>query len=138
LVLSFIAKAQSLGRVGERLTVAWLRLRGFRILATNWRACGGELDIVAMRWSRLHIVEVKTRRDARFSPRMAVTQRKQRCLVKATRDFMAKRRPSVERIQFDVVEVCWWGWIPRIRYLWNAFQPHETKSGFGPSLRDGF
>ncbi|HIA04813.1 MAG TPA: YraN family protein [Myxococcales bacterium] len=118
----FSSSSLSLGRYGERLTLVWLWMRGFRILATNWRTHGGEIDIVAMRWSTLHIVEVKTRSNSRFSPRRAVTRSKQRRLVVATRDFLRKARPQICRIQFDVVEVCWWHWFPKIRPIWDAFR----------------
>ena len=42
----------------------FLRRRGWRIVAMNWIGGGGELDIVASRWTTLLVVEVRQRADA--------------------------------------------------------------------------
>lgn len=47
---------------GERYVCVWLRLRGWRVLARNWRTRGGEIDVVAARGRVLRFVEVKARR----------------------------------------------------------------------------
>lgn len=53
--------ASELGRHGETLAADFLRANGYVILAQNWRYSHLELDIVALRDSVLHVVEVKTR-----------------------------------------------------------------------------
>ena len=53
-----------LGEIGEELAANWLMKNGFRIWHRNWRSkYGYELDIVAFKDNKLHIVEVKTRTD---------------------------------------------------------------------------
>jgi putative endonuclease len=53
--------AQRSGRRAERRACWHLWLRGWRIVARNWRSGDGELDIVAARWRTLLIVEVRQR-----------------------------------------------------------------------------
>lgn len=54
-------EAESRGRNAERLAAWWLRLKGWRILATRARVPGGEVDLVARRGRTLAFVEVKAR-----------------------------------------------------------------------------
>ena len=49
------------GRHGEWAALWWLRLKGYRILAQDFRSPAGEIDVVARRGSILAIVEVKAR-----------------------------------------------------------------------------
>src|SRR4029077_9188417 len=49
------------GRWGERAALWWLRLKGYRILAQDYRSPAGEIDVVARRGSTLAIIEVKAR-----------------------------------------------------------------------------
>ncbi len=51
----------ALGAAGEAAAARWLIRRGWRILATRWRAAGGEIDIVAERRGVVAACEVKTR-----------------------------------------------------------------------------
>ena len=117
--------ARSLGVWGERVAILWLWLRGFRVLTHNWRTQCGELDIVAMRWSTLHVVEVKTRRNNWISPSRAVTRRKQQRIIRATREYIGRRKLIYRRIQFDVLEVVWAGRLPRIHPIWDAFRADD-------------
>ena len=52
------------GRSAEERAWRWLRLRGWRLCARNWVGGGGELDIVASRWTTLLVVEVRARSSA--------------------------------------------------------------------------
>ena len=65
-----------LGEIGEELAANWLMKNGFRIWHRNWRSkYGYELDIVAFKDNKLHIVEVKTRTDdSLYEVRHALTR----------------------------------------------------------------
>jgi putative endonuclease len=124
-MIAFIQDRHGLGRAGERLVVWWLRMLGFRIVATNWRGSGGELDIVARRWQRLHIIEVKTRKRGRSPPRLAVNRQKRRRLVRTARQFLRTEKLHLKQIQFDVAEVRW----PFVKMVWDAFRAEEQEQG---------
>lgn len=65
---------QQLGRDGEDAAVSFLRERGMRVIARNWRCRHGEIDIVALDDTVLVFCEVKTRRGGAFGgPLTAVT-----------------------------------------------------------------
>lgn len=53
--------AERRGRRGETLAAWWLRLHGWRIVATRARTPVGEVDLIARRGRTLAFVEVKTR-----------------------------------------------------------------------------
>lgn len=55
-------RRRMLGARGESCACAYLRRRGFLILARNWRWRRGEIDIVAGIGHHLVAIEVKTRR----------------------------------------------------------------------------
>ena len=72
-----MAAKDDLGRAGEDRAAHYLIERGFDIVDRNWRAPGGELDLVAQRGRVLAVVEVKTRRGDGFGdPLLAVDARK--------------------------------------------------------------
>lgn len=56
--------AERRGRRGETIAAWWLRLHGWRILATRVRVRVGEIDIIARRGRTLAFVEVKARDSA--------------------------------------------------------------------------
>jgi len=66
-----MARKDELGRAGEERAAAYLRGRGYEILARNWRCRQGEIDIVAARGSRIVAVEVKTRRSIAYGHPLA-------------------------------------------------------------------
>jgi putative endonuclease len=53
--------ARAVGLTAEAVAAAYLRRRGYRILAKGYTARGGEIDIVAMKDDAVAFVEVKAR-----------------------------------------------------------------------------
>ncbi len=95
----------ALGAAGEQRAAAHLRARGYRIVATNVRAGGVELDLVVRRGRLLAFVEVKTRRGTGLGPpELAVDARKQARLVRGAGAWLdAHPLPARMRVRFDVV-----------------------------------
>jgi putative endonuclease len=53
--------ARAFGLRAETFAAAWLRLKGYRVLARQYRVSGGEVDIIAKRGETVAFVEVKAR-----------------------------------------------------------------------------
>jgi len=107
-------------RFGELAASVWLFLKGYRIVARNWRCKLGELDLVCRRGGVLVFVEVRTRRGTRAgSPEASVDRRKQAQVVRVARAFLARQGRDKAEIRFDVVGIGG-GWPP-IRHLPGAF-----------------
>jgi putative endonuclease len=98
-------RAQRRGRLAEWFCLWHLRLRGWRILARDWRCPSGEIDILARRGSVLAIIEVKSRQeiDAAAS---ALTARQRRRIARAAEAFLVSR-PDLARLdpRFDLMLV---------------------------------
>lgn len=110
------------GSSGEDLAAKWLEGKGMKVLARNFRARGGEVDIVARDGDVLAFVEVKTGRSGAFGPPESwVTLRKREHLVRAARVYLAKN-PWDGEVRFDVVAVEVEEGI-RIRHIKDAFRP---------------
>ncbi|HVC57367.1 MAG TPA: YraN family protein [Stellaceae bacterium] len=109
------------GRLAELLCRWHLRLRGWQIVACDWRCPSGEIDILARRGGVLAIIEVKARGDL-GSAAAAVSPRQQRRIARAASNFLLGR-PDLGGLQlrFDVMLV-----MPRHlpRHLADAWRPN--------------
>jgi putative endonuclease len=94
---------RQLGDFGERVAVAHLEAKGYRIRERNFRIREGEVDIIAERRGTLVFVEVRTRRGETFgSAAESVTASKAarilaaaQAYVQATEDCPADQRIDV-------------------------------------------
>jgi putative endonuclease len=91
--------------LAEFLCRVHLRLRGWRIVARDWRCPAGEIDIVARRGKVLAIIEVKARATA-ADAMSAITPRQRRRIARATSAFLVAR-PELAglAVRFDVMLV---------------------------------
>ena len=97
-----------LGGRGETLAYWYLRQAGYTVVARNWRARSGagELDLVAWEGPILAFVEVKTRTSkAAGSPEEAVSQNKQKRIIKAAKEYLRQLRRKPMICRFDVLSV---------------------------------
>jgi putative endonuclease len=96
-----------LGRAAEAAAARHLERLGYRIVAANFRAKGGELDLVALDDEVLAIVEVRYRASDRFGGAAAsITRGKRGRIVRAARALLATH-PQFAKLpaRFDVIEV---------------------------------
>ncbi len=115
-------RRQQFGKKSERLAATYLKLKGYRIIETNYRCPVGEIDIVASEKGTLAFVEVKARRSSRFgSPKAAVTPAKQRKISMAALDYLKRSNLEDVRARFDVVAIDTTGGKPDIELVRNAF-----------------
>ncbi len=97
----------ALGRAAEEAAARFLERQGCRILTANFRAKGGELDLVVEDGAVLAIVEVRYRASDRYGGAAAsITRAKRARIIRAARYLLATN-PALARIpaRFDVVEV---------------------------------
>ena len=115
-------RQQRFGRKSERLAAEYLKLKGYRIIETNYRSKVGEIDIVAMEKGTLVFVEVKARGSRRFgNPKGAVTPAKQRKISMAALDYLKRSGQAGTRARFDVVAIDTTAGKTDIEVVKNAF-----------------
>ncbi len=91
----------AVGRQNEELAAAYLVNLGYKVLARNFRAAQGELDIVAEKNGMIYFVEVKARkRGSRVAAIEAVTADKQRRLLAAAEAWLQKYRGADQPCTF--------------------------------------
>jgi putative endonuclease len=112
-----------LGREGEVLAEAFLRARGCRTLARNFRCRAGEIDLVVLDGDVVVFVEVRSRRgDVAGTPFESVDGRKQAQVVRVARHFLAARGLGERDARFDVVGVRFDADPPAVEHLRGAFE----------------
>lgn len=93
------------GRRAERAAERMLRRAGLIILARNWRAAGGEIDLAALEGETLVFVEVKSRAGTFPEDRPAVRVAQRRRTARASRAFRERFGVSHLPFRFDLVMV---------------------------------
>lgn len=101
-----ILRKKELGEKGEDIAVRYLKSRGYRIVARNYRVRLGEIDIIAEQGADLVFVEVKTRSDNSFgSPFESVTVQKQKQLSRVALEYLSRNGCQDRPARFDVVGI---------------------------------
>ncbi len=92
-----------LGKRGEQKAADYIRERGYKIVARNWRFKHKEVDIIAYDGNYLVVIEVRTRTSSNWEhPRESITPGKIRFLVNATEEFIMQKKID-NPVRFDVV-----------------------------------
>lgn len=94
-----------LGRWGEDRAAEYLRDKGFRLAAANWRCRFGEIDLIAEDGTYLCFVEVKLRKNAAYGPAAAFVDRRKQDKLRAAAMLYLSRRPTDLQPRFDVIEI---------------------------------
>ena len=113
------------GTWGEAQVAAYLRQKGYQLLAHSYHCRFGEIDLIAQKGKMLCFVEVKTRSNLQYGlPREYVTDAKQEKLRKTAAFYLAEKELDCP-VRFDVAEVYsdakHTSTSVRIEYLENAF-----------------
>lgn len=93
------------GREGEAAVAALLEEEGWAVVARNFRAGRGELDLVAVRSDTLAFVEVKRwRRNGSADLGYAIGAAKRKRIIETSKIYLANyRQYSRKTIRYDVV-----------------------------------
>jgi len=98
-------KAFRRGQWSERIAAIYLRLKGYKILACNYRTKSGEIDIIARKGDLIAVIEVKARPDVMASVD-AVSHQSQRRIQSAASYWLASRKDAGRlSLRFDIIAV---------------------------------
>lgn len=95
--------AELFGRRGEALAAWYLRLKGYRILATRYRTPSGEIDLVANRFGVTVFVEVKSRLSAAAEAEALAAVNARRIASAAGHYLTRHPRLAATVLRFDVI-----------------------------------
>lgn len=111
-------RAYRSGLFAESYVALMLRLKGYAIVARRYKTPVGEIDLVALKGSRLAFIEVK-RRKTREDAAWTLPAKQRRRIVRAAQYWLAAHPDFTGHdISFDVVLAAPWTWP---RYIANAF-----------------
>ena len=111
--------AEKSGRSAELRAAAWLRLKGWTILASRVKTPVGEIDLIAKRGGLVAFVEVKWRR-AKSDLDTAIDERRLGRVAAAVECVAHEYATRGEDIRIDVILLAP-GSLPR--HIANAWQP---------------
>jgi len=110
-----------LGNTGESIVAEFLKKKGFKLLAQNYCARCGEVDLIAQKDEYVVFVEVKTRKTNYFPTSTVVTYSKQRKIVNTAQWFVLKHQIRDKVLRFDIATVIYADSGYEIEYIENAF-----------------
>lgn len=117
-----------MGITGEELAAKFLAEKGQVIVKRNFRARGGEIDIITADGNGIHFVEVKTRRPpVMAAPTACVDSTKQRRIVRTAQKWLSSEASEEMRrmeCSFDIVGVTFGAdGGTEVEYIRQAFVP---------------
>jgi len=114
------------GAYYESKALEYLKLKGYRILRTNFRTRLGEIDIIGEDKGCIAIIEVKARKvNSLVSALEAVDKHKQRRIIAAAKLY-SKRNPNAA-YRFDVVSIKEGGGFRIYELIKGAFYIGENR-----------
>lgn len=99
--------SQQIGLWGESIAAAFLRKKGYRVVAQRAHSGHhGEIDLIMQNDQILVFVEVKTRHGSAYAPPIAaMNRRKKQALTHAALAYLQRLRNRPPYFRFDVIEV---------------------------------
>ncbi len=94
------------GEQYEEQAALFLKGKGFEILARNWAAPMGELDIVARKGGTVVFVEVRARSNPAYGlPAETVNRAKQARIIKTAMAYLKASGLKAETLRFDFIGI---------------------------------
>lgn len=94
------------GASGEIEAYRFLRKRGYKIVARNYRKRFGEVDLIGWDGAILAFIEVKSRTGReRGRPEEAVHRAKQKQICRVARDYRSRNHLHDINYRFDIVSI---------------------------------
>lgn len=112
-------EAERRGRLGETIAAWWLRLHGWRILASRVKLRVGEVDLIAKRGRTVAFIEVKARSEITDLD-TAIDAYRLRRVAAAANALSAKYAPSGEDIRIDVILIAPFALPRHLTNVWHG------------------
>ena len=110
------------GKVGEAIATDFLKQKGYKIIANNYKNKIGEIDIIAKDGDCLVFVEVKARMSRAFGdPAEAVNYYKQQKIRNVATLYLKQHHMLETNCRFDVLSILGQQTDAEIRHIENAF-----------------
>lgn len=101
-----LTKKQVSGFKGESFAATYLEKKGYKIIGRNFRALGGEIDIIALDGNTLAFIEVKARSGSEYgTPLEAITKRKMRSIIHTAQFYKMKNPKLPDAMRIDAVAI---------------------------------
>ena len=117
-------KAYLWGQGAEWLSMVMLWLKGYRILAHQFKCKSGEIDLIAQKGNMICFVEVKARQTIKDALSAVSYQQKNR-IIKAAEWYITKNAQTAAggdvniSYRFDMVAVEPWAWPTHVKDAWQ-------------------
>lgn len=99
-------KSKIKGDYGENVALGYLEAKGYKILFTNYKVGGGEIDIIAQDGEYTVFVEVKHRQGNTFGDGLdAINPTKVRRIIKTAKTYLYKQGQNQNLCRFDIMEI---------------------------------
>ena len=100
------SKHYLLGLSGEALAVEYLKNKRYKIKKVNFNSPFGEIDIIAIYKKIICFIEVKTRSSTAFGlPSEAVTNKKQKHIIKTSQYYLSSVDQLYKEYRFDIIDI---------------------------------
>ena len=100
-----LKEMKTLGTKGENLAVTFLKKKGYKIIARNYKTFIGEIDIIAKDGNTTVFIEVKTRTNDSFGYPFEAVHNKKRQKLKNIALLYLKNRGQESSVRFDVLSI---------------------------------
>ncbi|MBL4802659.1 MAG: YraN family protein [Emcibacter sp.] len=117
-------KSYRWGLLAEWLSIAWLVVTGYEILARRFKCKSGEIDLIVRRGAMICFIEVKARQN-KHDALMALSLRQQRRISRAAEWYLVKniygKNQEREEVsyRFDLMAVEPWALPTHVKDAWQ-------------------
>jgi len=116
-----MAHNNDFGKKAEDEAVKFLIQNDFYIMERNWRYGKAEIDIIAKKENKIHIIEVKARTSEKVtSPEEAINSKKIKLILSATDAYTSIFDEDLD-VQFDVISILYINEHFHLKYIEDAF-----------------
>lgn len=122
-----------LGRRSESAAARFLKRAGHKILARNYRAPPGEIDIISLDGDTIVFTEVRSlSKDVHADPGEGIRRSKQHRITQTARYYLMQKRSEDRACRFDIITIVGTDRSSRrIEHFINAFEPVRGRKSWG-------